>query len=138
MHRRVMNAAFCGMLMVATWLGQGCSAPATTGEVVGTVTLDGKPVDSGTVHFKPVDGQTSTAGATIEKGKFSVVVPIAKHRVEISAIQLASGGDAAAARHSDAGYATVELIPAKYNRNSELTMDVKSGRNERNFDLKSR
>jgi hypothetical protein len=138
MHQRAMNVACCGLLIVATCLGPGCSAPSTTGEVVGTVTLDGKPVDSGTVQFKPVDGQTSTAGATIDKGKFSVVVPIAKHRVEISATQLASGGNAAAARHSDAGYATVELIPAKYNRNSELTMDVKSGRNERSFDLKSR
>src|SRR5690348_5767024 len=110
MHQH-LNVVIIGMLAIATLSAFGCSQPATTGEVLGTVKLDGKAVESGTVRFTPVDGQTGTAGATIDKGKFSVVVPITTHRVEISAVQLPSGTNAADGRHTSAGYATVELIP---------------------------
>jgi hypothetical protein len=128
-------ALWATAILVAT----GCEQAPPVGQVQGTVTLDGKPVDNGTIRFTPLEGQAATAGGVIDDGKFSSTVPIAKHRVEISATQI-SGEATAEGRHTPVAgdYTATELIPEKYNTNSELTLDVTSGLNEPHFDLKSR
>jgi hypothetical protein len=131
-----LSLALCA---AAILLAAGCDQPASEGQVQGSVTLDGKPVDNGIIRFTPLEGQVGTAGGVIENGRFTSTVPVARHRVEISATKL-SGEASAEGRHSiSAGdYTATELIPDKYNTNSELTLDVKSGLNEPRFDLKSR
>jgi hypothetical protein len=123
----------------AILLVAGCEQPAPVGQVQGTVTLDGKPVDNGIIRFTPLDGKVGTAGGVVENGRFTSTVPVAKHRVEISATKI-TGEATPEGRHSvNAGdYTATELIPDKYNTDSELTLDVTSGLNEPHFDLKSR
>jgi hypothetical protein len=53
--------------------------------VTGTVTLDGRPLESGLIRFVPTDGQTATADATIANGQFTATVPVGEKRVSISA-----------------------------------------------------
>ena len=48
----------------------GCS-PDGRMAVTGTVTLDGKPLDSGAISFRPGPGNTSnSSGGQIERGQF--------------------------------------------------------------------
>ena len=112
----------------------GCSKGPPVGDVRGEVTLDGKPVAEGSIRFSPLDGQSSTAGAIIVDGKFQSLVPVANHRVQISAAQLPPGGMIS---RDNAPVMIKELIPEEYNAKSTLTLDVKEGRNEPEFHLKS-
>jgi hypothetical protein len=123
---------------IAVLLVAGCDSNPTAGDVHGMVTLDGAPLEDGTIRFTPLEGKVGTAGGVIKGGQFSTTVPVARHRVEISAAKVVGGAEAAEARHSDANYTAIQLIPSKYNTKSELTLDVKSGLNEPRFDLKSR
>lgn len=115
-------------------LAIGCSKGPPVGDVYGEVTLDEKPVAEGSIRFAPIDEQAATAGALIVDGKFHALVPVSNHRVQISAAQLPPGG--MTSRH-EAPVTITELIPEKYNTKSELTLDVKAGRNEPQFHLKS-
>lgn len=137
MSRNVLVSSVLALVASASIAATGCNRDPAAGEVQGTVTLDGTPVENGTIRFTPIEGLTGTAGGTISKGQFAVVVPVANHRVQISAIQLPPGTKAPS-RHSDGNYSTIEIIPAKYNASSELTLDVKAGVNKKSWDLKSR
>jgi hypothetical protein len=56
-------ALFTFVLLLA-----GCSDQRVT--VRGKVTLDGKPVDSGSISFQPKDGNGPGTGGTIENGEY--------------------------------------------------------------------
>ena len=135
---RVLRAAACGLLV--GWAA-GCSDGPPYGDVRGEVTFDGAPLKEGVVRFVPVDGKTPTAAALIDGGKFQEKVPVGTHRVEISSPKLPKGINAAKEMKRgtvDEGAALEEMIPRRYNSDSELKADVKSGTNELKFDLKSR
>ena len=131
--------AFCLVSLPAA----GCqdSGPEL-GRVTGTATLDGKPLPNATVEFQPGPGGSPSYGTTDENGRYelsySVGRPgamVGKHVVRISTFRQ----DAP----DDEGLRPVieypELLPPRYNEESELTAEVKPGRNEGvNFNLKSR
>jgi hypothetical protein len=133
-----VRMAYCLVSCVAVAVCLGCSREPPMGELRGQVTLDSQPLNNGIIRFIPIDGESQTAGGTIENGAFEIRLPVKKHRVEISATKMPTGAAAAAGRHSDANFAVVELVPAKYNVNSSLNIDVRAGRNEPRFDLQSR
>jgi hypothetical protein len=124
------------MLLLACLATGGCSQAPSMGDVRGTVTLDGTPVAEGSIRFEPINGQTGTAGGFIKDGKFETRVPIATHRVEISAVKAPPG--IKVDRHNKIEYTVVQLIPEKYNSKSTLTLEVKAGLTEKAFDLKTR
>lgn len=50
-----------------------CNSKGQIGTVSGTVAVDGRPVDTGTIHFRPAgDGNSKGAGAIIEGGRFTL------------------------------------------------------------------
>lgn len=106
------------------------------GDVAGTVTLDDRPIEEGTIRFMPIDGKTANAGGVIKQGKFRVRAPVNKHRVEVYYPQLPPGG--IPKRMSNVDFVIRELVPAKYNSESELVLDVQGGLNEPHFELKTR
>ena len=57
---------------VGSWLGND----GKTALVSGTVEIDGKHLESGTMLFMPVDGQTPTAGGAIKNGRYSSACPL--------------------------------------------------------------
>ena len=116
----------------------GCSTGPPFGDVAGTVTMDGKPVDDGSIRFVPVDGNASSAGGSIKGGKFSVKVPVTKHKVEVSAPKPGTGGLIKKGDGPPVEVIADEWIPEKYNTRSELTCEVKSGKNTYDLDLKSK
>jgi hypothetical protein len=129
------------LALVLATLALGCSGGSKFGDVRGEVTFDGKPLEEGVVRFVPVDGQTGTASALIEGGKFREKVPVGTHRVEISAPKLPRGMRSAKEMKRgtvDEGAALEELIPERYNSRTELKADVRPGANDVRFDLHKR
>ena len=68
---RIFGAVVCCSLVLTV----GCGPESKMTKVTGTVTIDGVMPDSGSISFIPVDGMTPTAGAVIEKGKYTSEAP---------------------------------------------------------------
>jgi len=117
-------------------LGCGGDTP-TLGTVTGTVTLDGKPVEGAAIQFEPVSSGLPTAfGRTDAAGKYELWysrgnrgASLGESIVRIQAFQDA-GEDSGQKKRP-------EIIPAKYNAQSDLKVEVKRGAQTHNFDLKS-
>lgn len=110
----------------------------------GEVRYNGQPVAEGMIYLDPVDPPNNrpTAGP-IKDGKFNIPASdgllVGRYRVRITASDLFSKSANTPQVDTDglpSGPAFKELIPAKYNTNSELTFEVKAGANEHTFDLK--
>jgi hypothetical protein len=111
--------------------------------VDGDVTFKGEPIADGSINFIPIDGTAGpTAGASITDGRFSIprrggLVP-GRYRVEISSFRETTKATSAGAQmfgrpvESFAGGNATQaqrtirenVIPKKYNANSELTETI--------------
>ena len=130
-------------------LSSGCGGSSGPERAVvrGTVTLDGVPVDTGTIVFLPGDGvQGPSAGGEIRKGAFELprdVGPVpGMHRIEIRATRQEGTSTIAGAPGAESGPSAggtvdkvVMYIPAKYNTKSTLKEEIKSGENDLTFAL---
>jgi hypothetical protein len=137
----VVALALCGVSVLLN----GCGSDGLGRQpIAGTVNLDGAPLEKGTVNFHPVDATTKTAtGGPITGGKFSFDrqqgLAAGKYRVTVNAPKPGTGGKAVeGALPGDPIEPPVELIPAEWNTNSSQIVEVKSGANEFNFDIKSK
>ena len=129
---------------LALLLALGLAALTGCGQSVqGTVTLDGNPVDGGTISFTPKQegGPGTKAGGPIVGGKYSLnggkAPASGSYRVDISwpkptGQRIPTPGDPEVQMDE-----TAESIPANYNSASTLTADVKTGSNVIDFELKS-
>jgi hypothetical protein len=139
------------MLGAALVMAAGCggSSGPERASVAGKVTLDGTPLAKGSISFIPTGAtQGPAAGAVIENGAYATAQGtgpvLGEHRVEIIAFKAgkeatAPGIDGATAGPSAAsGAPEMEaFIPEEYNKNSQLTLKVASGTNNKDFELKS-
>jgi hypothetical protein len=116
----------------------GCARDAPTGTVTGEVTLDGQPLKEGVIRFVPVDGKTPTADAAITAGRFTATVPVGAKRLEVTAPKVVGKLKMYDTPDSPVVDQVVELLPARYNVRSELTMIVQKGPQEKRFELKSK
>jgi hypothetical protein len=117
----------------------GCGSSYSLGTVTGVVTLDGKPLPQATVTFSRGQGRMSV-GTTDDQGHYQLLYTVSpkgaepgSHTVRIATqIEAFSGeGDLAAVEGRK------ELLPPRYNDRTELTAEVKPGRNTIDFDLTS-
>lgn len=130
----VWKSAAAGLAVVTVALVLGCSGGDSTAEISGQVLLDGQPLAEGVIHFIPVDGKSNTESTFVVGGRFNKRIPLGKHRVEISCVTarpLRPGQDADSATGS-------EIVPSRYNTESELEMHVNKRKNEVRFDLSSK
>jgi hypothetical protein len=116
----------------------GCNRGPQLAPVRGRVTLDGKAIESAEVKFQPADGRTSH-GITDANGRFELRYTrdemgalVGPHTVRIlSATEVTLPNGQFQLRP--------QLVPARYNSQSELHEEVKAGEdNEFNFDLASK
>ncbi len=128
---------FSALVGLLALLAAGCGDSSKTAVVSGTVELDGKPLESGTLTFIPVDGMSPTAGGTIKRGHFSVRVPITTMKVSISAPRVVSMKKLYNTPDSPERPITEEALPARYNEATELTIEVRPGTNAHDFPLTS-
>ena len=126
------------MFLLASVVLVGCSESSTHGTVNGTVTLDDQPLGEGAVRFVPVDGASQTASAMVTDGKFTATVPIGRMRVEFSAPKVVGRHRMYDTPNSPEVDDVIELLPPRYNVQSEVTLDVQAGRQDVPFELFSR
>jgi hypothetical protein len=117
------------------------------GTVNGTVTLDGQPLVGVAVVFQPDNGRPSR-GMTDAEGKYELIyirqtkgAKVGPHRVEIAPSEEGgveeTEGDADESPAAGSKPAAKSKVPVRYNSKSELNIEVKSGANKIDFDLKS-
>jgi hypothetical protein len=123
-----------GLLCLAAILG--CGDGKST--VSGTVTLDSRPVTSGTITFVKQDGDLVREGAIIKDGSFQAQVLPGQYKIELN-------GQKVVGKRKQKGFdgseeeveITDELFPERYNIKSELREEIKAGANTLKLDLKS-
>jgi hypothetical protein len=128
-------------LAIALCLGCGKGDGLTRSSVEGKVSLDGAPVEKGSIAFSPIGGTKGpSVGGSIENGRYSLPAakgPVAgKYRVELHAPK--STGKKIQAPMSPKGTMVDEVtdaMPAQFNSKSTLEKEVKAGRNEIDFEL---
>lgn len=133
-----MTARFArsiGILLLAS--GVGCSGDGN-GRVQGNVTLDGQPLDSGTIRFAAADQRGQPTEATITAGRFEAVVPPGEMRIEIRAPKVTGKRKMYDTPDSPTVDEIAELLPKRYNVNSELKMTVDGSEQTQDFELKSK
>jgi hypothetical protein len=116
--------------------------------VSGVVTLDGVPLANATVNFQPmsegdrVDPGPGSSGKTDAEGRYRLKVigkntrgaVIGKHRVRITAYQ----GEPLPATNDRAPQYPPQVVPKRYNTDTELIREVKSGGTDKeDFELLS-
>ena len=123
-------------LLVVACLAAGCAGRSAV-PVSGRVTLDGKPVVGVHVSFQPVatGGDKNVGGGsyaiTDADGRFTLRLVeggstgafVGKHRVEITTRTGVDNATDTRVKPPD----PKTVIPAKYNRNSDLTFEVPPG-----------
>jgi hypothetical protein len=138
--KRLLWIFLPAVLLCAVGCGGG---RADRGAVSGTVTLDGKPVERGSILFTPSEGtQGSAAGGEIANGRYQLPAKIGpavgRNRVEIRAMRKTGKMvPKAFGRPGEMVPEQVEAIPPRFNTKSNLKVDIKRGDNTADFDVAS-
>jgi hypothetical protein len=117
----------CFVLLVISFAGCGKTG-AELAPVTGRITLDGKPLGNADILFQPAGSKPPSSGRADADGRYQLVY---KRGVMGGVI----GSNTVRITISPDVVANPPNIPARYNTESELTKEVKSGPNEFNFDL---
>jgi hypothetical protein len=116
-------------------------ARESASSVHGKVTLDGEPVAAGNISFLPTAGSGRKAAAAIEQGVYALApsdkLPAGTYRVEIRWPK-PTGRKISSADPGTQADETREAVPAKYNSESKLTVEIRSGDLEKDFALSSK
>jgi hypothetical protein len=121
----------------------GCGSSNGREAVQGTVKFKGQPLEHGTIEFQPenTSGSATFEGATIANGKYEVpaekgLLP-GKYKVVISSADPHEKEVAEDAPPGESGPPAKELIPARYNSESQEVVEVKKGGpNTFDYDIK--
>jgi hypothetical protein len=113
--------------------------------VLGMVTVDGQPIDEGSISLEPADGQGPTTGGLIKAGKYELTgnaaVEPGKKIVRIVGLRQ-TGKMVPAGPPAPKGTLIPEMIqcvPSHYNDRSRLQVDVTPGKaNKHDFQLDSK
>lgn len=141
------------LLAVPLLLAAGCSGDGFKYvPVSGRITKNGQPLANVRVTFQPMGENPGpgSAGTTDADGRYKLVVSsqqysgegavVGKHRVRIGTVLPGEGTvptDPSIGTPDGEPLAGKELIPPKYNQDSELTFDVPPGGTDKaDFDLK--
>lgn len=135
--------ALFGLLMFIPLVG--CQSSVDTDgrqAVTGEISLNGAPIQSGSIRFEPVGGQTAS-GSTITDGKYTIPaekgLKPGKYRVFINATAPDAEQRSAEDLMNNPGPPKKELIPAKYNTKSDVTVEVtEAGPNQFDFPIEGK
>jgi hypothetical protein len=126
------------VLMAACFGLTGCSAGSAQQEISGAVTLDGQQVLDGHLRFEPVDGKTSSAEAFVKDGQYTAKLTPGRYKVEIYSPRSKGKMVNRVPGPGEKVEVVEETIPARYNTNTQLKVDVEKGKKDGyDFPLKS-
>jgi hypothetical protein len=135
----LLAVAILGLALV---LVAGCGGSSSQRvPVSGTVQFNGKPVTNGGISFIGRDKDTISTNGPITDGKYELTAQDGptpgKYQVQISWLKK-TGRKINLTENRDPEYTqdeTIEQIPAKYNNNTTLEVEIKSGTNTHDFNL---
>lgn len=137
MSWKLLSLVLCACVAFAVvGCGSGSEFAGQTGEVTGTITLDGVPLADAEVTFNPTadDAGGSSSGTTDSEGKYELYILaeekgawLGEHEVLISK-----------ETSDEATEETVQVVPPHYNERTELSATVEEGDNVCDFALESR
>jgi hypothetical protein len=116
----------------------GCSRGPAMTKVAGVVTIDGRPLQKGSITFEPIDGRGITVGATIEGGSYVTEAMPGEKKVRITGFEVV--GQVPAYKNvpnSRMNDVVKDIVPSRYNNNTELTLEVEESETTGNFELES-
>jgi hypothetical protein len=125
------------LIFIACLLLVGCSK-SNMGTVFGRVTVDGEPAKVGSVAFFAVDGRAPTAGAPIVDGQYKAEVKPGLCMVQVRVSKVVGRKKLYDTPTSPVREVWAEVLPAKYNDNTQLKLDVKLGENAQDYELKTK
>lgn len=115
-------------------LAVGCG-DSNMGTVTGTVKVDGELPESGSIAFFPVDRKSPTTGTSIVNGAYEAKVPIGLSQVQIRVSKKVGEQKLYDTPDSPIQPVLAEVLPPKYNDQTELQIDVKPGENKQDYEL---
>lgn len=132
-------SSYVRALLLGAALGlAGCSnGDPNLGQVTGRVTLDGQPLPRARIVFQPSDGKSPPSNSiTDDEGRYVMRfnrrldgAVVGQHSIRITTGRRGT---------EDRPKREKERIPTKYNVDSELVREVKSGSQEFNFELEGK
>ena len=130
-------------LVLAVSVGiAGCGSSSDGRAVRGKVTLDGNPLSTGDISLVPKAGGP-TSSARIENGEYLIEAEKGptpgEYQVQIESFQPSGRGPIEAPEFDGPSEDMIQVIPRRYNSDSELTMTITpSGDNTHDFVLQSK
>ena len=130
------------LLLIMT-LVCGCGSSSDEGPrraaVFGTVTLNGEPIQNGTLNLKPLSrGSSGPTGGPIRDGRYSIPSEVGptfgKYRVEIYGFEKIAS-ELKDIDSVDEADKTRQIVPAKYNTKSNVELEVKSESVQQDFSI---
>ena len=115
-------------LLVLALTGCGSDDTPPLGEVTGTITLDGQPLEGVIVLFKPDIGRVAT-GTTNATGEYEL-----EFAYDVSGCKV---GPNSVSLEWPLGSTNAKTLSTRYTTASELKADVKEGSNKIDFALES-
>ncbi|HWL07871.1 MAG TPA: hypothetical protein VNQ76_05685 [Planctomicrobium sp.] len=123
------------ILILALWSCSQKDLSSGQCQVAGRIDLDGTPIAEGFITFKDPENVQRSYGGPIRSGKFSVAVEPGRKLVEVTA-QRQVPGKMVPGPSGEEIPAMESYIPEKYNRKSELTVEIaSSGKNDLQLNL---
>lgn len=116
----------------------GCGSGTAT--LSGSATLDGKPIENGSISVSPVGAPGAQFAGKIENGRYSIdMAPnaVGEYRVEIRWPKPTGKQIPVEDDPPNTIEEMKDAVPAKYNDESTLTVTLKSGSNTEDFALTS-
>ncbi len=128
------------LIFAAALLGAACLGCSENklAQVSGLVTIDGTPVEKGTISLMPADGNAPTAEAIVIDGKYMLTLFPGTKNVSIHGVKkIGTRRFREQEPSSPMVDVTEEIVPARYNSQSDLTAEVKVGPQTLDFALTS-
>lgn len=126
--------AIAGLLVTLA----GCGSDNGLITISGTVTLDGQPIENGSISLMPVSGNGIAGGGSIENGRYTAESSAGEMAVQINAIvEVRKENPTAEEVERGLDIDRQQILPAEYNRQSVLRIDVSRDNRTHNFSLNS-
>jgi len=144
MLSKLLHPTICMSILAAM---SGCGSEQLPGEpVVGNVSVDGNPIVDGRIWFLPTsrENESRIASAAIVEGAYEIdsgLGPVpGRHVVRIEAYDRSK--EQQEVFDEDTGETVTknvemveQLLPAQFNRSTQLDAEIKSGENKLDFNL---